>query len=235
MANDAFIALSPCSSNALDRDWRKEILCHVSAPTESWLEFLEDQKNLAIVLSGLALRFDVDRTDFSVVLACREISSRSIVCVIKTKTGGPWRESDPPLTVCRNVGCTFFCRPIHVNGHHLAMPVQLLLHVGVIENVDRHRPSFFQTNQWAWKLAVVIRRRNNSVGSDLHWGDLYADSVISCGGLRLVSGASVCAWLKAFELGTRKAPVVAAATFRKSLRDCGTDFIDFPRWVVDRS
>ena len=53
----------------LDFDRGKEILWHIAAATEGWLEFLQDEKYFAIVVSGLVPGLDVDWANLPAVLA----------------------------------------------------------------------------------------------------------------------------------------------------------------------
>src|SRR5579859_3187265 len=105
---------------------RKEIHCHVSTLAEGGLEFFQDEKDLAIIITRLMLWLDVDRADLSAVLAGGQIRPRTIMRVVETKACRPWGENNPAFPTAGNERRAFFSRSVHVNRHHLAVPMQLL-------------------------------------------------------------------------------------------------------------
>ena len=68
------------------------------------------------------------------------------------------RKPDAPLAVRRNKRRAFFGGAIHIGGHDLAVPMQLLGNIGIVENVDGDLLAFFESQQRPGKLAVVGSR-----------------------------------------------------------------------------
>src|SRR5579859_398749 len=137
------------------RRWREEVHRHVSASTEGGLEFLQHEKDLAVIVTWLMLWLNVHCADLAAILTGNQVRSCAVVRVIETKTGWPWRECDPALSMSGNEGSTFFSGSVHVDRHHLAMPMQLLRkHRFVVDVYDRLL-SFFKPEQWSGKLSVV--------------------------------------------------------------------------------
>src|ERR1039458_6747288 len=147
--------------------WRQELLGHVSTPAESWLELLKHKEDFAVVVAWLVLWLDVHRTNLAAVLSRVEIRARSIVRVIETKSCRSRSKYDPAFAVGRNKGCALFRSSIHVNGHHLAVPMQLFWHICIVEYVHGDLLAFLEAKQRPRKLPVVGSRRDDPVGRDL--------------------------------------------------------------------
>ena len=148
--------------------WRsQEILRHVSAAAESWLKLFEHEKHLAIISTRLVPGLDVHGPNFAAVLSSGEVRTRAVMRVIKAEARWPGREHDPPLAMRRNERRAFLGRSVHVRRYHLAVPMQLLRRVRVVEHVYCDLPAFFKAKQWPRELPVVGSCRNNPVGRDL--------------------------------------------------------------------
>ena len=138
------MAASPCSSSALTSVAWQEVLGHISTAAESWLELLQHQEYLAVIVARLTLRLDVHRTNFATVLSGVEIRSGSIVRVIEPKACGSRSKYDPAFTMRRNKGCALLRGSIHVDRHHLAVPVQLFWRIRLVEHVYRDLLTFLE-------------------------------------------------------------------------------------------
>ncbi len=90
------------------------------------------------------LRLNVDGADLAAVLSSREIRAGTIMRVIETQAGGTRCKDKPAVPMCWNIGCTLFGRPIDTGRYHLAVPVQLLRSVGIVEYVYSDLLTFFE-------------------------------------------------------------------------------------------
>src|ERR1035438_379383 len=115
--------------------WRQEVLGHVSTAAESRLEFLQNEEDLAVIIARLMLGFDIDGANLAAILPGVKIRLSSIVRVIETKSCGTWSEYDPAFPACRNKWRALLSSSIDVNGHHLAVPMQLFWHIRVVEHI----------------------------------------------------------------------------------------------------
>src|ERR1700683_363528 len=67
-------------------DRNKKILSHVPALTERWFKFFENEKDLAVIVSRLARRLDVNSTDLPAVLSEVEVGTAANMRVIEPET-----------------------------------------------------------------------------------------------------------------------------------------------------
>jgi len=74
---------SPHLLQSLDGSAGKHVHRHIAASAEGWRELLHHQKNLAVIGTGVVLRFDVDRPDLAGVSATIQIAPGHDVRVIK--------------------------------------------------------------------------------------------------------------------------------------------------------
>src|SRR5579872_1101363 len=65
---------------------RQEILGHVAALTERWFKFFEYEKDFAIVISGVVLRFDIDRTNLARILPGVKVGPGAVMRVIEAQS-----------------------------------------------------------------------------------------------------------------------------------------------------
>ena len=178
MAREAFIADSPDCSSALILVAVRENPGHVAATAECGLEFLKHEKNFVVITAGLIFRFDVDGAGLRAVEASGKIRASVVVGVIKTETRRLRNKDDAPHAVGVNVGRAFFGSAVNIGGNLLAVPVQLLGRIGVVEHIDRNLMAFFETKQRAGELPVVAGQRQDAVGSDFDCGSLDVQRVI---------------------------------------------------------
>jgi hypothetical protein len=75
-----------------------------------------------------------------------EISTRPIVRVVETETGGTRDEGDAPHSVRWDERRSFLRSAIHIRRNELSMPMQLFWGIRVIVHLDRHRLAFFETH-----------------------------------------------------------------------------------------
>ena len=86
--------------------------------------------------------------------------------------------------MCRNKGRSLFSSPVNACRNHLAVPVQLLRSVGIVEHVDRDLLTFFEAQERTWELPVVGNRRNDPLRCNLNGARANAQSVIGPGTYR---------------------------------------------------
>src|SRR5262245_21723045 len=174
------------------RRWQK-ILRHVSAAAESRLEFFQNKKDFAIVATWIVSRLNVDRSDLAAVLPCRKIGPSTIVRMIEAQTARFGCESNTPLAMSRNVRCPFLGGAVDIGRDYLAVPMQLLRRVGLIETIYRALAAFFKADQRSGELTVVGDGGKNLIGSDLNRGRLDAHYVVS---ISLGSSGEKMLWRK---------------------------------------
>ena len=58
---------------------------HVSAAAQRGLKLFERQEDFAVVIAGVLLRLNVDRSHQAAVLACREVRSGAHMRVVETE------------------------------------------------------------------------------------------------------------------------------------------------------
>src|SRR5437667_5935352 len=100
-----------------------------------------------------------------------------------THSGRARSERLPPHTLGCNVGRAFLRCAVYFGRHELAVPMQLLRRVRVIENVNNDLLPFLDPQQRSRELTVVRNSRNDSVVGNLNRAGGDSQSVIS---LRLV-------------------------------------------------
>jgi hypothetical protein len=118
---------------------------HVATAAQRRTEFLQDEKHLAIVGARMLLRLDVHGADLSAVLPAREIAARAHVRVIEAEARRAWNEIDAPPAVRRNERRPLFGSAVHVGGHLLTVPVELLGRVGIVHDLDGDPRAFGET------------------------------------------------------------------------------------------
>ena len=165
----------------------EEVHVHIAATAEGRLEFLEGEKDFAVVIAGRRNGFDVNGADLAGILAGREIRASAIVGVIEAETRGIGSEVEAAQAVGGDVGSAFFGGAVHVDRNELAVPVELLGRVGVVEDVDGDRLALLEAEEGAGELAVIGDSRDDALGGDFDGGGLDAEGVVS-GGLRLRRG-----------------------------------------------
>jgi hypothetical protein len=146
---------------------------HVTAAAERGFEFLQREENLAVIVPGVVLRFDINGTDLARVLSGVEIWARADMSVIEAIPGRLWYQRDAAASMRRNVRRAFFRCAIDIGGKKLAMPMELLGRVRLIVNVDRDRFAFLESEQGARELTVVGCGGDDAIRSQFHgrYGD----------------------------------------------------------------
>src|SRR5512146_1769976 len=111
---------------------REDVLGHVAAAAERWLEFLEDEEDFTIVVAGFATTLDIDGSDLAAVLTGREIGARAVVRVIEAETRRLRDERDSAHSMRGDEGSSFFSGAVDVGGDELDVPVEFLRRGGVL-------------------------------------------------------------------------------------------------------
>src|SRR5208282_3000684 len=145
----------------------QEIHGHVAPAAEGGLELLEHQKDFAVVSARFAPRLDVHRPHLAAIDSGSEVGAGTDVGVIEAETSRSWREHDAPQAMRGNVRRSLLGGAIHVGRDILAMPVQLLGRIAIVEHVHDDLPAFCEPEQWARKMPVVGNEGNDAVGRDL--------------------------------------------------------------------
>jgi hypothetical protein len=83
------------------------------------------------------------------------------------------------MLMCGDCRGSFFYGTICVDRNHLPMPVDNLFMIGVVENINRDRPSLCHSQDWAGNLAVITKSVNSFAGRDIERDGSDAESEIS--------------------------------------------------------
>src|SRR3984893_12178364 len=75
--------------------------------------------------------------------------------------------SDSPHAVRGNEGRALFGGAVHIDGHFLPVPMQLLGRIGIVVDVHCGLLAFFETQQWPRKLTVISSERDDPLRSNL--------------------------------------------------------------------
>ncbi len=140
--------------------------------------FLEHEKDFAIIAAGLMFRLNVDRAYLSAILAAGQIGTGRKVRVIESQSPRPGREGDAAHAMRRNKGGSFFRCAVHIDRYVLAVPVQLFGNVGVVMDIDNDLLAFPEAQQRPGKLSVIRRGRNDAVRCQFHEPVADPDRVI---------------------------------------------------------
>src|ERR1035437_2616337 len=179
LASDACIADSPRSWRAFTRVAGDRKSMAISPPRlKVGSNSFSGEKNLAVIISGFVLGLDVHRANLAAVLAGEQICSRSIMRVIETQACRPRGEHDPAFPLCGDERRTFLSRSVHLDGNHLAVPMQLLRRVGVVVDIDCDLLPLLKPKQWPRELTVISRCGDDALGRNFDWARTNPDGVI---------------------------------------------------------
>src|SRR5437660_605093 len=128
-------------------------------------------------------RLDVHRPHLSAVLSSREVCTGAIVGVIEPQASRSGLEHNAPLAMRRNKWRSLLGGAVHVGRDLLAMPVQLLRRIAVVEHVHRDLLTFFEPKQWPRELSIVRSDGYDSRGRDLDRRRFDAQGVVCDSGL----------------------------------------------------
>ncbi len=170
---------------------REKVHRHVAATAECGLKLLEREKDFAVVRARIVLRLDVDRADESAVLAGAEVCAGSDVRVIEAQAGWSGYEGDAAAPVWRHEGRALFRGAIDIGRDGLAVPMDLLRPVGVIVDVDGDALAFFEAQQRAGELTVVVGDGDDAIGRELDGRGGDGEAVV--GGRLAGRGGGLCA------------------------------------------
>ena len=148
-------ALASISEGAYHRCRGQKVHRHITAAAVGGLEFLQGQKDFAIIIAGVVFRFDVHRTHQPAVLSCTQVRPGADVGVIEAKSRRPRHKRNAAAAMGSDERRAFLRGSIHIGRNELPVPVQLFRPVGLVVNVDGHLLALFQAQQRAGKLAVV--------------------------------------------------------------------------------
>ena len=150
------------------RRGRQKVHVHVTAAAERRFELLQREENLAIIVPGIVLRFDIHRTDQARVLSRAQVCRRMNVRVVKTIAGRLRDERDAAASMRGNERRAFFGGAIDIGGKKLAMPMQLLGRVRLVVNIDGDLFAFLEAEQWPRELTVIGSRGDNAIRGQFH-------------------------------------------------------------------
>jgi hypothetical protein len=147
---------------------KQKVHGHVTTATVRRFEFLQREENLAVIVSGVVLGFDIYRTDQARVVPRAQICPRADVGVVEAIPGRLWDERDAAASVRGNERRAFFRGAIDIGRKKLPMPMQLLGRVRLIVNVDRDLFAFFEAEQWPRELTVIGSRGEDAIRGQFH-------------------------------------------------------------------
>src|ERR1035437_6380800 len=94
---------------------QKKVHGHVTAAAVRRFEFLQREKNFAVIVSGAVLRLDIYRTDQASVLSRAQVCPRADVRMVEAIPGRLRDQRDAPASVSGNERGAFFRRAIDIS------------------------------------------------------------------------------------------------------------------------
>src|SRR6202022_2963207 len=97
----------------------------------------------------------IDECELSGVCAAVQVSHRHYVCMDKAGAGGLRRQLISNMAVGRDLKTLLFGGAVYGCRDYLAMPVNELGSIRIVEQLDRNRDAFAQADEWAGDGSVV--------------------------------------------------------------------------------
>src|SRR5882724_701993 len=141
----------------------------VAACAEVAVPSVEGQENFCVILRGIILRLNVEKTELTGVRAAFQIASGRAVCVIPTRARRLRNERVSLRAVRRNKGSAFLHGAGHLRRNCKAVPVDKFGMLRLIFNLDRNVLTLAETEDWSGNRAVVADCFDYFPGSDFEF------------------------------------------------------------------
>ena len=145
------------------------------------------EKQLLIILAGIALGFDVDESKLSRIGATHEVRHRHDVRVYESRARWLRRQPVPQMPMGRYLKALLFFGAVEAGWYHLPVPVHQFRRRRVIDQVDGHRHALAKPNEGPGYCPVVTRGTDSMTFGDVHLDGTDAERDVrwTCEGLRV--------------------------------------------------
>ncbi len=142
---------------------------------------MHGKKDLAVMSTGVVVWFDVNESELTAVKAAMKVFPSKRMAVIPARTLGLWSEVVSSMRVWRDGRATLLFCAVRIDWNRLAVPVDNLFVIGVVEHIDHYRNTFLHPQEGTGNLAVIANSVNSFAGSDFKGYGSDTEGEISLG------------------------------------------------------